>query len=156
MELFAISHEYGHHDFNHGRTIGEDAHKEEFEADQFALRICYEIEREPLLFVNPYLSSGAGGVVLLLALETLRYFESRMGAAPIVQDSHPHVEARLSRFDSVAVLKPQEFAQLRGFRSACQRIMATVHAELLDLLNALPSESVRGLIRIRDSIMGTV
>lgn len=70
-----------------------DPHKEEFEADQFALRICYEVERYPLIFVNPYLASGAGGVILLTALQALREVETafgpqRGGAA----DTHPEIQ----------------------------------------------------------------
>ena len=81
MEIFAIAHEYGHHHLGHGSQIDGDPMQEEFEADQFALKISYEVEQKPFLFDNPYLSSGAGGVVLLLALATLRKFEETLRGA---------------------------------------------------------------------------
>jgi hypothetical protein len=68
MEIFAIVHEYGHHHHGHGPRLEDNPKQEEFDADQFALRIGYEVERVPLICPNPYLSSGAGGVVLLMAL----------------------------------------------------------------------------------------
>lgn len=67
MELFAVAHEYGHHHHSHGRQIEPQAEKaEEFEADHFAMKICYEAERYPDVFgYNPYMTSGAGGLILL-------------------------------------------------------------------------------------------
>lgn len=64
MELFAVAHEYAHHHHDHGRQIdSSDEKAEEFEADQFALKICYEAERYPdALGYNPYLTAGAGGL----------------------------------------------------------------------------------------------
>ncbi len=98
MEIFAISHEYGHHNFNH-REVGKDAYQEEFEADQFALKICYEVERSPIIFENPYLSSGAGGAILLLALQTLSEVEGLVvGRKGPTFDTHPSVASRIQRF----------------------------------------------------------
>jgi hypothetical protein len=91
---------------------------------------------------NPYLSSGAGGVILLLALETLngiREVITRISIAPSV--THPDVDARLLQFDSVSVLKPQEFVALRAFRIASTRIMKTVQSVLLELTNAMPPDA---------------
>jgi hypothetical protein len=75
MEIFAISHEYGHHHLRHGRNLDCDPKEEEFKADQFALRICYKVESRPLIADDPYLVSGSGGIVLLMALRTLRAFK---------------------------------------------------------------------------------
>ncbi len=142
MEIFAIAHEYGHHHLDHGRRIEDDPKLDEFSADQFALKISYEVERKPILMPNPYLSSGAGGVILLLALETLngiREVITRIPIAPSV--THPDVDARLLQFDSVSVLKPQEFVALRAFRIASTRIMKTVQSVLLELTNAMPPDA---------------
>ena len=99
MEIFAIAHEYGHHHLGHGRQLCDDPKLEEFSADQFALRICYEVEQRPLMFANPYLSSGAGGVVLLKALETLRRVRDLINPTPAKSsDTHPDIAARLARF----------------------------------------------------------
>lgn len=146
MEIFAISHEYGHHDLEHGKQIGEDAQREEFKADQFALRICYEVERQPLIIQNPYLASGAGGVVLLLALETLRRIEDLVGGETTrTLDTHPEARLRIDQFDTVAVMKPDEFKVLKGFRVASERIMTAVDSELLPSLEAVPAEILRGV-----------
>lgn len=141
MEIFSIAHEYGHHHLNHGRRIDGDPKQEEFDADQFALKILYEVERKPLLFVNPYLSSGAGGAILLLALEALRGAgEVVTGARKRPSATHPEISARIARFDTVAVLKPIEFSALKGFRTASTRIMATVDAEITELLGNAPPD----------------
>lgn len=133
METFAIAHEYGHHHLNHGRSVGsEGAHDEEFEADQFALRICREVEQYPVLAENPYLPSGAGGAILLLSLGTLRKIESLIASSHRAgRESHPDAHERVRRFDSVAILQPAEFAQLKGFRDTAVRIMDTVESFML-------------------------
>lgn len=143
MEIFAVAHEYGHHHHSHGRQLDDDAKREEFEADQFALRTCYEVERNPLIFPNPYISSGAGGVILLLALKTLEKFREVITTERIkFSNTHPTVTQRLARFDSVAVLKPDEFSQLKGFRTASTRIMTGVDAVLSGLLHSIPPEAL--------------
>lgn len=148
MEIFATAHEYGHHHHSHGRRLEDDSKREEFDADQFALRISYEVERNPLILPNLYLSSGAGGVVLLLALETLRKSRELItGARSEPSDTHPTIVERLARFDSVAILKPSEFAALKGFRTASTRLMAGVDAELSDLFHSLPSDLINRLRR---------
>lgn len=143
MEIFAVAHEYGHHHLAHGRQIGADAHAEEFEADQFALKICYEVEHVPLLLENPYLSSGAGGALLLMALETLNSATHSLGTEANAADTHPSATARIERFDSVAVLKPKEFRMLRGFRLACTRVMALMNSELIGPLRAASPELLK-------------
>ena len=82
---------YGHHHLNHGRSLDADPKLEEFDADRFALRIGFEVEEHvPLIAPNPYLSSGAGGIVMLLALKTLREFEEDFLGVPAAQaETHP-------------------------------------------------------------------
>lgn len=147
MEIFAISHEYGHHHQAHGRQLEADPKREELDADQFALRIGYEVERYPFIHPNPYLSSGAGGVVLLMALGTLaRIKEAITGVSIPDSGTHPTIPERLDRFDTVAMLNKEEFLALKGFRTACTRIMGCVEAELVDLLPSLSTE-VRNRLR---------
>lgn len=137
MELFVIAHEYGHHDYQHGRTIDADPHQEEFQADQFALKIGYEICSYPFRSENPYLTSGGGGVIMLLALETLRDVERILGRARPTPGTHPSIMARIEKFDSVAVLQPREFERLKNFRLASQRVMNTVHNALIPAMEKI-------------------
>ena len=146
MEIFAIAHEYGHHHLAHGRQVEGDPKPEEFAADQFALRIGYEIDRSSTEFPNPYLSSGAGGVVLLLALATLRKVSEMIaGTRSELSRTHPAALERIARFDSVALLKPSEFAVLKGFRIASASVMASVDAEMADIFHSLPHSLRRRL-----------
>lgn len=146
MEIFAIAHEYGHHDLDHGRQLEADPKAEEFAADQFALRIGYEVERFPLVIENPYLAGGAGGVVLLLALQNLRDVgDIILNRRTSVADSHPAPEERIERFDTVAVLQPREFAYLHGFRLASARILRTVSKTVRDGTRAMPEPLVEML-----------
>jgi hypothetical protein len=131
MELFAIAHKYGHHRLAQGRNIGADARQEEFDADQFALKICYEVDRMPVIIENPYLISGAGGVVMLMALDTLRVIEEILGEPGADVSTHPSVKERIKRFDSVRMLFPDEFRWLKGFRTLSGRIMSVVQDALL-------------------------
>jgi hypothetical protein len=149
MELFAIAHEYGHHDLDHGRDISIEPQVEEYQADQFALKICYEIEREPLIFENPYLSSGAGGIVLLLALEMWRGVESLLDGKTAKPGSHPEALSRIERFRSVSVLKPAEFRQLDNFRAVCGRVMTAVNSELMLSLRGIPSKVLTEFPRLK-------
>jgi hypothetical protein len=44
MEIFAIAHEYGHHHYSHGRQLdAQQFHREEFEADKFALKVSSKL-----------------------------------------------------------------------------------------------------------------
>lgn len=138
MEIFAIAHEYGHHHLNHGRSIAPGReHDEEFEADQFALRICREVERHAILMENPYLPSGAGGAILLLSLRTLGKVESLIAGSPAAErKTHPHADERVRRFDSVAALEPARFLQLKQFRDTAVRILNTVESFMIAAFQA--------------------
>jgi len=146
MEIFVIAHEYGHHHHAHGKGLGSDPQAEEFEADQFALKISGAVKQFPPMLENPYLKSGAGGVVMLLALDTLRDVQRLFGnASETTLDTHPDVLARIERFDSVALLEPREFARLNGFRLAAQRVMGSVHSILLPAIAAISKDKLRSL-----------
>jgi hypothetical protein len=138
-----VTFTYGHHHHGHGRSVSEGGHQEEFGADQFALKVCYEVERFPVVIKNPYLSSGAGGAVLLLALEQLRSVVSMIEGKTVVSDSRPTAPARIKRMESVAILKPIEFKSLHNFRVAVTRIMLSVNSILSETLpHVRPSESL--------------
>jgi hypothetical protein len=152
MEIFAIAHEYGHHHHAHGKGLEADPHAEEFQADQFALRIGYEVERQPFIFANPYLSSGAGGVILLMALKALREIEHTFGSLRGgVANTHPEIAARIASFDSVALLNPHEFHSLRNFRTAARRVMRTVHATVLPTFKKLPPDLLKNIANSQSS-----
>lgn len=146
MELFAIAHEYGHHHFSHGRDVKEDPFATEYEADRFAIRILYEIETRPLLYPNPYIPSGAGALILLRCMEILqRVKEVLTGAKPIASGTHPAVADRIVRFETVSLLKPEEYAALKSFRTTASRIMDVVENIVLELTNALPEDALQQL-----------
>ncbi len=143
MEIFIVAHEYGHHDHGHGRDLRADVRAEEYEADQFALRICRPIgERDRTPVWNPYLASGSGGVIVLKALEALRCFGRVLGAPMPPVGTHPTADERIARFDSVAAIEPGAFSVLKGFRTASLRVMGAASALLDEYLAAL-SESDR-------------
>jgi hypothetical protein len=147
MEIFAIAHEYGHHHLMHGKDISDDPHAEEFAADQFALKICYEVENVPFLFPNPYLSSGTGGVALLESLNILRSVEGLLvDRTNALAGTHPETHLRIAKFDSVAIMRPTEFVVLRGFRLTCTRILSLVRSILLDALRELSPELIKGML----------
>ena len=152
MEIFAIAHEYGHHHLSH-RQIGDDPKLQEYSADQFALKIGYEVERKPLLLPNPYLASGSGGIILLKAVQILRHVgrfikQERMKS----NDTHPDVASRLARFDSVALLKPQEFEVLKNFRTASTRIIDVAETSVSELVRAMPKEALDRLRTLSHSL----
>lgn len=152
MEIFAVAHEYGHHHLCHGRDIEGDPKAQEFEADQFALRVSEEVDRRPMILENPYLISGAGGAILLMALETLRAVEELTGASAPPRETHPPVSDRIARFNSTHILQPAEFKWLQGFRIASTRIMALVHEALVPALASLSPTQLADIAKLRDQM----
>lgn len=150
MELFVIAHEYGHHHHGHGRKPDAGTWNEEFEADQFALRIGRPIgERDRMPIWNPYLASGSGGVIILKALETLRRFEHALGGPMPTGDTHPSADERIARFDVLAVIEPDMFMMLKGFRTVSNRVMCAVDTLMNDFLRVIPKEAQDRLVKMR-------
>lgn len=153
MELFIVGHEYGHHHLGHGRDIEADPRAEEYAADQFALRMCRPIgERERRPIWNPYLASGAGGVIMLKALEVLRIYEQALGGTILRGDTHPSVNDRIERFDSVAAIEPKKFTVLKGFRTKSLRVMEAVASLMQNVIDIMPEEERRKLIEMRTKL----
>jgi hypothetical protein len=152
MEIFAIAHEYGHHHLAHGKVLGADAKEEEFGADQFALKISEEVEKIPLGLPNPFLTSGSGGAILLMALNMLSQFERALGAAVVESDTHPAAAARIAKFDSIKVLFPAEFAQHRSWRVPCVRLMEAVEAQMSEIL-AVSGPEMEQMGALREKIV---
>lgn len=103
IELFAIGHEYGHHSMKHGRVTSSDeaaidAFQDEFAADLFgrgcSMAICSKEEEE-----NFYAVSGAGGVLILGALDLIRRVRAVLETGqdePQPRSHHPPYAARVS------------------------------------------------------------
>jgi len=141
MEIFAIAHEYGHHHLNHGRSLEGDPKSEEFDADRFALVIGYEVGRKPVIAPNPYLSYGAGGVVLLLALTILHEFEDDFRARTAEPaGTHPEASERIANLESATGDIGEEFAGFKHFRVVAGRVMTCVGAILSEFRAAIPPE----------------
>jgi hypothetical protein len=154
MELFMVGHEYGHHHLGHGRDIEADQHMEEYEADQFALRINRHIGETEHPIWNPYLAGGAGGIILLMALDIVRRYEVALGGTMPTANSHPPVADRIARFDSVSLLKPAEFVTLKGFRLASVRIMSLVDTVFSAKLADIPKDVLSKAIEMRAEVQG--
>lgn len=150
MEIFAIAHEYGHHHHQHGRTLHEDEHREEFEADRFALKISAALDEKMSPLPNPYLTSGAGGVIMLLALRTLKAVERALGLSnEAINNTHPDIPARIARFDSIAILQPMEFLRLKSFRLAGERVLNAAHNMIMPAISRMPQENILQLKEFR-------
>lgn len=156
MEIFVVAHEYGHHHYQHGRAVDADPHAEEFEADRFALRISAVLaEHRPMLskhcaMSNPYLESGAGGIIMLMALDTLRGVEQALGLPDRgPSDTHPETSLRIAKFEHIAVLQPAEFARLKRFRMAAARVMNVVCDLIVPAIPQMSAANLRKLAQLR-------
>lgn len=150
MEIFVVAHEYGHHHHQHGRMIDADPNAEEFEADQFALRISGVLAERRAILRNPYLESGAGGIIMLMALDTLRAVEQALGFSNRGQsDTHPETNLRIGKFEGIALLQPAEFTRLKRFRLAAARVMTVVRDIIVPAIPPMPAEDLRKLAELR-------
>lgn len=131
MEYFTIAHEFGHHVLGH-RQVGDDPKKQEFQADAFSAKICEQLEFEPFpLISNPYTRTGAGGSLMLIALEILRSFEGDTKS-----DSHPPACQRVDRIATRNLLLPKQLEMDQDFNETVRRIMKAVAALMEELRNA--------------------
>lgn len=153
MEIFALAHEYAHHALRHGRTaVGADAARaEEFEADQYALKICEAVEEGERFrwlrgkeFPNPYLSTGAGGVLLLGSLEIFRKVKAKI-YGNVTYDTHPHYSERAEGIKRRFVLQPSKYATAIDFCSSAENILNCVMSELNPIMQAYPFKKLAEL-----------
>lgn len=154
MEFFGLAHEYAHHALNHGRAVidQEGAHSEEFEADAFALRICELIE-EDLRYTwlntqecfNPYLWSGAGGILLLSSLEAFRKVKDRIFSKR-VYDTHPDFLSRSFKIKNRYVVQPEAYRVCQDFCSAVENVLKCVMLELEPMMLQFVPEKFEALI----------
>ncbi|MBV7394109.1 hypothetical protein [Mameliella sediminis] len=145
MEIFGLSHEYAHHALNHGRTVGPmgDAHREEFEADAFALRICKIVEADDRYswvkgqpVPNPYLQTGAGGILLLSSLEIFRKVKDKIFGQKAF-DTHPDFLDRSVKIKNTYVMQPNLYAASQDFCAAVENVLRCVMLELEPLMAKL-------------------
>jgi hypothetical protein len=154
MELFALAHEYGHHRLLHGRAVVDETQtkEEEFEADMFALKACERVERaERYLWIaacelpNPYLSTGAGGVLLLGSLEMFRQVKNKLFENRRF-DSHPSYAQRTSKIKSRSVLEPTKLASALDFIASAENILRCVQLELGPVMESFPFERLAAIL----------
>lgn len=154
MEVFGLAHEYAHHALDHGRSVSdaENAHKEEFEADAFALKICEAAHSEErFLWIkgkdiqNPYLWTGAGGILLLSSLEAFRKVKDGIfGYKPY--DTHPDFCDRSRKIRSAHVMTPSKHKTSLDFCLAVENVLNCVMEELEPLMDGLHSKKIRDLV----------
>ncbi|MBX9589686.1 MAG: hypothetical protein K2X43_10295 [Hyphomonadaceae bacterium] len=146
MEIFALAHEYGHHRLRHGRGIADEAQakQEEFEADLFALKACERVEAAEryrwfaaLELPNPYLSTGAGGVLLLGSLEMFRKVKDKLFKNRRF-DSHPNYAQRTSKIKNRSMLEPAKHASALDFIASAENILRCVQLELAPMMESFP------------------
>ncbi|WP_148209837.1 hypothetical protein [Azorhizobium caulinodans] len=127
MEYFAFAHEYGHHALVH-RNIGDDPIKQEHDADRFAMSLAEHLRSEPFQIDNPYIATGAGAVLVLIANDILRSIGAEDTLAPAKEAvlTHPPTPERISRITNRHLIQPARFEFDRNFCNTVARIMAAV------------------------------
>ena len=140
LEIFMMAHEYAHHILKHGRLQsassdsgkGEDAQREEFEADALAIAIGQMVTgHQP--HENILMLSGVGMVVFLKTLQMLDEARQLLGITAncvASHGSHPAVADRLNHVDRQDWLWPKLSIEFRHFRCAYCNMMRIVWEEI--------------------------
>lgn len=136
MEFFTVAHEFGHHVLGH-RNLHDDPKAQEFHADAFAVKICERIEFEPFPNLsNPYMRTGAGGSLMLLALGILRSFDDRKFDCTSADETHPSTRERIDRISTGNLIQPKQLEMDQDFNRTVVRVMNAVAAVMSDLYDA--------------------
>lgn len=146
MEIFGLSHEYAHHALDHGRNVEDldGAKREEFEADAFAMRLCESVEDDQrwkwikgIEVPNPYLSAGAGGILLLGSLDIYRKVKNKMFNNR-AYDTHPEFIDRSQRIKNRHVMQPNRFQSSLDFCASVENVLICVIGELEPIMKTYP------------------
>lgn len=150
MEMFALAHEYAHHRGLHGKTVFDlsKSHEEEHEADLFALKISEAVEQKQRFrwvkgvpLENPYLTTGAGAILLLGSIEVFRKCKDLLFTGRGF-DTHPGFMERAGRIKEQFVLQPEKYEQAQDFCAAIENVLRVVMLELSPLFEQYPFEAM--------------
>lgn len=154
MEVFAVAHELGHHCLDHGRALeaGTSPKQEEFEADLFAVKLCEKVERsvgyreiQGFEAPNPYLSTGAGGVLLLGAIEIFRKMKEKIFHDPRF-DTHPDFLDRANKIMLRNVLDVTKHQTTSDFCGSAANVLRCVMLEFEPIMRAWPFQKFSSLM----------
>ena len=154
MEVFALAHEYAHHHHGHGRSFvsAAEAKQEEHEADLYAVKVCEAVEADERYrwirgaeLVNPYLSTGSGGVLLLGSLEIFRRVKSSVFENK-KYNTHPDFLDRCERIKMRSVLQPYKYHTALDFCGSAENVLRCVQLELEPLMKAYPFKTMARLL----------
>ncbi|MFA9230610.1 MAG: hypothetical protein ACEQSU_07685 [Microgenomates group bacterium] len=154
MEIFGLAHEYAHHALDHRRTVGSesDPHREEFEADAFALKICKIVEADHRYswvkgqaVPNPYLETGAGGVLLLSSLEVFRKVKDRIFNNK-AYNTHPSSLDRSTKIRNTYIMQPNLHATSQDFCDAVENVLRCVMLELEPIMGKFSPKGLAALV----------
>ena len=149
MEFFTVAHEFGHHVLGH-RNIDEDPKAQEFQADVFAAKVCERLEFEPFPNLsNPYTRTGAGGSLMLLALEILRSFEDRKLDGTSTDETHPSTIERIERISTRNRIQPKQLEMDQEFNRTVVRMMGAIAAVMNGFYDAGGNELITEMQRKR-------
>ncbi|RWL83515.1 MAG: ImmA/IrrE family metallo-endopeptidase [Mesorhizobium sp.] len=150
MEIFALAHELGHHCLAHGRQLNgsSDSRSEEFEADSFAAKLCETIEgtfayreMQGYSLPNPYLWSGAGGILLLGSIEIFRKVKEKIFYNPHF-NTHPDFVDRADKITHRNVLQIASYQTRLDFCSSARNVLKCVLLELEPIMRVWPFEEL--------------
>ena len=129
----------------------DQAHREEFEADSLALEMCDLIEAEQRYtwikgqdIPNPYLWTGAGGILLLSSLEVFRKVKDSIYANK-VYDTHPDFLDRSMSIKNRNIMQPTMYGTSRDFCDAVENVLRCVMDELEPMMGQLLPKNIRDI-----------
>lgn len=153
MERFGVAHEFGHHVEFHERGQEQesqsDSIRKEYEADNFAQKICQEIalHNKPL---NAFALSGGGAVLILTMIDLVERVKSVLNtglwfpAFPPESIDHPPIAHRIHALSTLDSSIPEEFRQkAKLLRLSLFAISEIIWANVLPLILEMHVNGVR-------------